>query len=113
MDHQSAIKDAYGYRTSTVLVGNKMLVPGTTVLEGHGRVHPRARQPHKMRRNLTSKPNATQRTALTALLPVKDSRHTSTPGQLCRPRADIIRPRASKAIDRSIEFTNSASPLGT
>ncbi|MDX3532094.1 hypothetical protein P1P75_38305 [Streptomyces sp. ID05-39B] len=55
-------------------------------------------------RTLAAKPTAEQRTTLTALLPVEESRRTSRLDRLRRSPRDITGPGAVKAIDRCIEL---------
>lgn len=80
-----------------------MLLPGATVLErmvSSLREHTN----RKTWRTLAAKPDAAQRAALTALLPVEDSRRTSKLDRLRRSPRDITGPGAGKAIDRFIEL---------
>ncbi|WAX79873.1 DUF4158 domain-containing protein [Streptomyces sp. KMM 9044] len=85
------------------LVENKVLLPGATVLE---RLVPsvRERTNRKTWRMLAAQPDAAQRAALSALLPVEDSRRTSRLDRLRRSPRDITGPGAGKAIDRFIEL---------
>ncbi|WP_376700140.1 Tn3 family transposase [Streptomyces spectabilis] len=81
------------------LVENKVLLSGATVLERMV-TSIREHTNRKAWRTLAAKPTAEQRSALTVLLPVEDSRRTS---KLDRPRRsprDITGPGAGKAIDR-------------
>ncbi|WP_406384631.1 hypothetical protein [Streptomyces sp. NBC_01618] len=57
-----------------------------------------------MRKILAAKPDADQRASLTGLLPVEDSRRTSTPDRLRRSPRDITGPGAGKAIGWFIEL---------
>ncbi|WP_409468684.1 Tn3 family transposase [Streptomyces sp. HC307] len=133
-DHRQAIKDAYGYTdlkgdawwklvrwlwdrcwsgnerpialfdlATLHMVEKKVLLPGATVLErlvSSIREHTN----RKTWRTLAAQPDAAQRAALTALLPVEDSRRTSKLDRLRRSPRDITGPGAGKAIDRFIEL---------
>ncbi|WP_018588449.1 DUF4158 domain-containing protein [Salinispora arenicola] len=133
-DHQNATKDAYGYRdlkgdawwklarwlwdrcwsgnersialfdlATLHMVENTVLLPGATVLE---RIVTSIREHtnRKTWRTLAPQPDAAQRAALTALLPVEDSRRTYNLDRLRRSPRDITGPGAGKAIDRFIEL---------
>ncbi|MCX5233217.1 DUF4158 domain-containing protein [Streptomyces sp. NBC_00233] len=133
-DHRDAIKDAYAYTdlkgdawwrlarwlwdrcwsgnerpivlfdlATLQMCEGKVLLPGATVLERLV-TSIRERTNRKTWRALVAAPDAAQRAALTALLPVEDSRRTSKPRTGCAALPDVTGPGAGKAIDRSIEL---------